>query len=139
MTEKSLNPFEISFAFAKDIDFDKILIGKQLEDVLCQSLRLTDYTTKFSTLFVIFQCFAPDSNFVAAEKVTIRRKTNVIELYLLMDYNNVMKADKQTMKLLYTQTYKDAILRLLHPNDFDGNAFASDFQKAAEKYCVANV
>ena len=130
MEEVKLNNFEISFALDKDLDTNKFLVGKGLETFLNDNLMLSNYTTKFSTLFMIFQCFDPSNPyFNALDKKIIRRKQNVVELYSLLDYNISKLAAENQIKSLLCATFLKSVQNHLNSKDFAFNNFVNDLQK----------
>jgi len=62
-------------------------IRDKIEDFI-----INDYTNLFSNLFVIFQAYPKDFQaFKAKEYKIMRRKTKVLELYLILDYERIMQ------------------------------------------------
>ncbi len=129
MENTELHNFEISFALDKDIDLNKFLVGKQFEKLLNENLVLSNYTTKFSTLFMIFQCFEPENPyFNAKDYKVLRRKTKSMELYSLVDYKEALNADEKKMKSLLCDTYIKSIETHLNNKDFAFEAFIKDLK-----------
>jgi len=82
----------------------------------------------YSSLFVIYQVFAPDDIYAQyKEKITIRRKTNVIELYLNPDYEKFKAADEHTALRMFAETYLHGIQKFLFKRkDFKAAKFTVD-------------
>jgi len=118
-----------------DLQINQFIIGNQLNALLNSHLKITDYSETVKTIFVIFQCFAPDNQYIKTkEYLKYRRKTNVIELYLQMDYNLVKTASESEMKNRLVDLYAAAVARYLKRKDFDGEKFLIDFNKVAAIY-----
>jgi len=72
-------------------------VGKKLNITVdfeneMQSIDLKEFTNQFETLFIIFQCFPKDTKSRKVEECKIqRRKTNTLELYLVLDYEQIMQ------------------------------------------------
>jgi hypothetical protein len=135
MENTSLNNFEISFALDKDVDLNKFLVGKELENRLNENLILSNYTTKFSTLFMIFQCFEPENPyFNAKDYKVLRRKTQSLELYSLVDYNEANLAGEKKMKSLLCDTYLKSVETHLKGKDFAFEQFIKDLTPIFETF-----
>ncbi len=135
MEYNKLNDFEITYAAEKDLSVHRFVVGNRLADLLNEKLKISDYSDTVTTLFVIYQCFAPDNEYIKTEAfLRYRRKTKVIELHLLMDYNKVKEATETEMKQMFIELYKSAIPKYLNRKDFDAAKFSSDFKSIAEKY-----
>jgi len=137
MEEVKLNDFEISFALDKDLDVNKFLVGKDLEKLLNDNLMLSNYTSKFSTLFMLFQCFDPSNPyFNAKDKKIIRRKQNVVELYSLIDYNVAKNADENKIKSLLCATFLKSVKVHLNSKDFVYDLFINDLHKVFDLFAL---
>ncbi len=135
MENTELKNFEISFALDKDLDFKKFTAGKELENLLNSNLILSNYTTKFSTLFMIFQCFEPDNlYFKAKDYKVLRRKTNVLELYSLVDYNVAKSADEKSMRYFLSKSYLNSVEKHLNNKDFAFDNFIKDLKTVFENF-----
>jgi hypothetical protein len=135
MENIELKKFEISFALDKDLDFNKFTAGKELEKLLNSNLILSNYTTKFSTLFMIFQCFEPENlYFQAKDYKVLRRKSKVLELYSLVDYNGAKSADDKVMKSLLCNTFLNSVEKHLNNKDFAFDKFIKDLKSVFEDF-----
>jgi len=135
MENTELNNFEISFALDKDIDLYKFLVGKQFERLLNENLKLSDYTEKFSTLFMIFQCFDSENlYFYVKDYKVLRRKSHSMELYSLVSYNEAIHADEKRMKTILFNTYLASVESHLNTKDFRLSIFLKDLKGLAELF-----
>ena len=114
---------------------DKLSVFNRLRELLENDLTISDYTDKYTAIFVIYQVFASDDIYCQyKEKMTIRRKTNVIELYLNPDYNKFKEADNKTALQMLANTYFHGIKKYLSKrNDFDHKKFYEDVMRVFVK------
>ncbi len=110
MKNQQLNNFEITFAIETDLTVQEFLYGKQIEKILNNNFALSNYTDKYETLFIIFQCFAPDNKYMQVrEKSIFRHKKKVIELYTIVDYHLFKTADNTTREQLLITSLNKAL------------------------------
>ena len=122
-----LRNFEITYAIEKDLQVEQFAVGNKLTELLNKQLKLNDYCETISSLFVIFQCFAPDNKYVQVkEQLKFKRKTKILELYLLLDYEQVKKANKEVMLKLLAESYKLGILLLSKHKGFNTEKFQKE-------------
>ncbi len=127
MKSDEIRDFEISYAIEKDLHVEQFAVGNELAELLNEKLKLNDYCESISSLFVIFQCFDPANEYVQVkEQVKFKRKTKVLELYLLLDYSKVKKANKKTMLQLLASSYLAGIEKLIQRKGFDTKTFIKD-------------
>ena len=101
MKNQKLNNFEVTFAIEKGLSVHDFLFGKQIEKLLNDNYSLSDYTDKYETLFIIFQCFAPDNKYMQVkENCKFRHKKKIIELYTIVDYTSFKTADNKAREQL---------------------------------------
>ncbi len=127
MEDIELRDFEITYAIENDLHVEQFTIGNKLTELLNKKLNLQDYCKTITSLFVIFQCFAPDNKYVQVkELLKFKRKTKVIELYLLLDYEQVKKADKKAILQLLAEAYKLGISLLSKHKGFNTEKFQKE-------------
>ena len=127
------------FAFTSSSDeiiplskFEKDLVIKKN---LNKFLTLNKYSDKYTSLFTIYQAFAPDDIYSQyKEKKRFRRKTKVMELYLNLDYHKFLKADNKTALQMMAELFLKGINKFLSTcKDFDHELFYKDVKKLFEK------
>ena len=130
-----LRNFEITYAIEKDLHVEQFAVGNKLTGLLNRKLKLNDYCETVSSLFVIFQCFDPTNEYVQVkEQVKFKRKTKVIELYMLLDYTKVKKADKEAMLRMMAESYLAGIEKLIQRKDFDVEKLQKDVSGLFKTY-----
>ncbi len=107
-----------------------------LKDILNSNLQLNKYTNIISSLFCIYQAFAPDDIYCNyPEKKVMRRKTKVMEIYMNLDYYKFLEADKEQAKQMMSELYLKGIEKyLVGRKDFKGKEFYSDVKQLFEKH-----
>lgn len=119
MDDITLRDFEITYAIEKDLQVTQFAVGNDLADRLNNTLQLKDYCAGITSLFVVFQCFAPENEHVQPKAYQrFRPKTKVIELYLLLDYHKARQAGSTTMLRLLAESYISGIQQVLQRKDF---------------------
>ena len=114
---------------------EQFAVGNKLTGLLNRKLKLNDYCETVSSLFVIFQCFDPTNEYVQVkEQVKFKRKTKVIELYLLLDYDKVKQADKKAMLQILANAYIKGISLLTKRKGFDIELFYKDVSELFNTY-----
>ncbi len=102
-----------------------------LKKILNSNLKSEKYTDLISSVFCIYQAFAPDDiycNF--PEKKVLRRKTKVMELYMNLDYHRFVKADNEEAKRMMSELYLKGIEKyLVGRKDFKGKEFYQDVKQ----------
>ncbi len=58
---------------------------------LFENFNIINYSNQFNELFFIFQCFPSTSLRKVKEFKRLRRKTQTLELYLILDYERIMQ------------------------------------------------
>ena len=122
-----LRNFEITYAIEKDLHVEQFSVGNELTELLNEKLQLQDYCKTITGLIIIFQCFDPANKYIQVkEQVKFKRKTKVLELYLLLDYAKAKKANKEAMLQMLAETYLAGIDKLIQHKDFDVEKFQED-------------
>jgi len=135
MKEVKLRDFEIAYAIEKDLQVEQFAVGNQLADLLNNELQLKNYCHTIASLFMIFQCFDPKNEYIQPKEYQkLRRKANVIELYLLLDYNKVKQADKETTLQILAETYVIGINKILKRKDFNTVEFTQAVKRVFKSY-----
>ena len=129
MNTNETNNFEITFSLDKDLILNHFLCLKQLETDFNNQFSIVNYTSKYKSLFVVVQCFSPENiYFVPQEKTIFRKKTNTLELYLILDYNQAILADESRLKSLFVQSISTSIQKNLKTNDFNNLLFINNLE-----------
>jgi len=129
MVTQLLNNFETSFSIDTDINFNDFLYTKEIEKQLNANLKLSDYSDKFKTLFIIFQCFAPDNKYMQVkEDCKIKHKIQVVELYTIVDYSSFKISDELNKKQLIINSFITVIENKLNIKDFSKEKFITDIK-----------
>ncbi len=127
-----LKKFEITAACDQEV-LTYFVGNTLLRDQLNTSISLPQYTQHINTVFVIFQAFNPSGCRKTEEYQIYHRKTNVLELYLVLNYNKLQQSDSKQALQLMAETYLHGINNfLLKRKDFDGKRFYNDVQKLFE-------
>jgi len=97
-------------------------------DLLNEKLNLTDYTSTISSLCAIYQCIKPENlpYIQPKERVVFRRKTKLVEMYLVVDYLAIEKANESEALQLLINTFLAGIQTLLKRKDFNWEKFYND-------------
>ncbi len=126
---KKMKDFEFTSASGKNVPLSKLGNDRIIFDLLNENLSIKDYSDKIKTIFFIYQAFDPNS---PARKVEdfkrFRRKTNVMELYLTLDYYKFLKATKTEALQMMSKLYLMGIVKFLKRKDFDYASFYNDVQ-----------
>jgi len=105
----------------------KLDVFKELQTLFNANLKISDYSEIYTSIFMVYQCFPIDSPyFNAKEYKRIRRKTNLIELYSLLDYNKIQNADEKEILHILSETYLKSIYQHLKIKDFQHVKFYND-------------
>lgn len=124
MEKRELRDFEISYAIEKDLQVEQFAVGNQLTDLLNKKLKLKNFCETITSLFIIFQCFDPQNEYIQPKTYQkFRRKTKVIELYLPLDYNKAKQADKAATLQILAENYISGIKLVLKRKDFKTEEF----------------
>ncbi len=131
-----MNDFEFTSSAWKDVSFEKLRNDRILKNILSQNLQLNKYTNIISSLFCIYQAFAPDDIYCNyPEKKVMRRKTKVMEIYMNLDYYKFLEADKEQAKQMMSELYLKGIEKyLVGRKDFKGKEFYCDVKQLFEKH-----
>jgi len=129
MNTNETNNFEITFSLDKDLNLNHFLCLKQLEIDFNNQFSIVNYTSKYKSLFVVVQCFRPENiYFVPQDKTIFRKKTNTLELYIILDYNQAISADESSLKSLFSQSISTSIQKNLKTNDFNNLLFINNLK-----------
>ena len=133
-----MREFQFTTATKEEIT-SKLDVFKELQTLFNQSLKISDYTEIYSSIFMIYQCFPVNSNYFNAKAYSrICRKTNVIEIYSLLDYETIFNADVDKVKTILSETYQISINQYLKIKGFNHEQFYKDVQHLLNLYLPAN-
>lgn len=109
---------------ASGIVADK-LINSGLLKFEIERIDITNYTDKFSILFIIFQSFPPNYPARKVEEFKrMRRKTKTLELYLVLDYDKIrLGTDDENLEYIKEIFFKGCETFIKPMKGFDWNAF----------------
>lgn len=112
----------ISGAASDDVA-DKLITSGLLKDVV-EKIDISKYTQLFNELFIIFQCF-PKANPRKVEVFKkLGRKTKTLELYLVLDYDLIMKGSEAENLQHIKEVFLKGCETFLKPlKDFKYNEF----------------
>ncbi len=134
MENAELRDFEISLALDKDLKVDQFAKANVLADLLNEKLKLKDYSRSLNSLLVVFQCFHPDNKYIKVEEqVKYKRKSGVLEVYLIVDYEKAHESGSNDIFKLLLGVYENGTRQMITHNDFDTKAFVNDAHNMIEK------
>jgi len=121
-----MRQFEFTTATKEELT-SKLDVFKELQTLFNENLKISDYTEIYTSIFMVYQCYPTKSPYFNAKAYSrIRKKTNVIEIYSLVDYDTILKADENKVKSLLSETYLSSINQFLKIKGFDYERFFSD-------------
>jgi hypothetical protein len=124
-----MRQFEFTTATKEEIS-SKLDIFKELQTLFNERLKISDYSEIYTSIFMVYQCFPSNSPYFSAkDSKKIRRKTNVIEIYSMLDYDEIIHADEQKIKSIMSATYLNSINQHLKIKGFNQSKFYADVQK----------
>ena len=103
----------------------------QLDAILNQKLVLSKFTSQISSIFFIYQAFEPNNPYLNyQDNLKFKRKTKVLELYINLNYAELLPADDEKTLQLLAEAYLKGIEKYLLPRkDFNGNQFYTDVKQ----------
>jgi len=126
---------QFGFTFDTDInDIEKISSATLIFDLLNEKLSIQNYSQTVSKIVFVYLAvniknFTPRQDFIK-----FRRKNNVIEIGLNIDYDNFIKADFETALSMMALLYLKGIEKLISKRkDFDSGKFHEDVEKLFEQ------
>ena len=126
--------FEFTTATKEEIT-SKLDIFKELQTLFNEKLKISDYSEIYSSIFMVYQCFPTNSPyFNAKDYKRIRRKTNVIEIYSLLDYDKILLAGEKKIRTILSETYLNSIEKHLKIKNFNHLQFYKDVQNILNPY-----
>jgi len=124
-----MRQFEFTTATKEEIT-SKLDVFKELQTLFNERLKISDYTEIYTSIFMVYQCFPTNSPYFNAKAYSrIRRKTNVIEIYSILDYETILNVDVDKVKTILSETYLNSINQYLNKKGFDYDKFYTDIQK----------
>jgi hypothetical protein len=122
--------FEISSASDEKIPFNKFEGELFIKNLLNKKLSIKRYTD-LETIFFVYQAFDPNNEYLNyKDNFILKRKTKVLELYLNLDYYQLIQSDEEESLELLAETYLKGIdLYLTGRKDFDGKRFYNDVKQ----------
>ncbi len=123
--------FEISAVLDVDVPHEKFDGKITLRNLLNENLLMPKYSTSINTLFIVFQVISPKNTARKVEEFSkYRKKTNTLELYLIVDYFSFLESNINEATCLLAETYlKGVDLFLCNRKDFDGKSFYEDVEE----------
>ena len=105
----------------------KLNIYKQLS-ISFNEFELNLYTNEIDKIGIIFQCFPKDiKSRTVKEFKSLKRKTKVLELYLVLDYDRIMQGtDHENLEYLKAVFLQGCETFLKPLKDFDYNRFINE-------------
>ncbi len=109
-------------------------IGSKIENTLNESLSIKDYSDTINGIFMIYQSLSPEFSKAVplSERVVFRRKTKVIEIYTVVDYQRVLNASETEMLPLLKEAYLRGVKQFIKRKDFDSERFCEDVKRVFE-------
>jgi hypothetical protein len=133
-----MRQFEFTTATKAEIT-SKLDVFKDLQTLFNENLKISDYTEIYTSIFMVYQCFPVDSTYINAKSYScIRSKTNVIEIYSLLDYETILNADVDKVKMILSETYLNSINQYLKIKGFNYKQFYLDVQHLLNLYLTVN-
>ena len=133
-----MRQFEFTTATNEEIT-SKLDVFKELQTLFNERLKISDYTELYASIFMVYQCFPTNSPYFNAKAYSrIRSKTNVIEIYSLLDYETILNADVDKVKTILSETYLNSINQYLKIKGFNHEQFYKDVQHLLNLYLPAN-
>ncbi len=121
-----MRQFEFTTATNEEIS-SKLDVFKELQTLFNERLKISDYTELYTSIFMVYQCFPENSPYFNAKAYSrIRRKTNVIEIFSLLDYETILNADAINIKTILSETYLYSINQYLKVKGFNHEQFYLD-------------
>ncbi|MFN8254165.1 MAG: hypothetical protein U0W24_00655 [Bacteroidales bacterium] len=131
-----MRQFEFTTATKEEIT-SKLDVFKELQTLFNERLKISDYTEIYTSIFMVYQCFPENSPYFNAKAYSrIRRKTNVIEIYSLVDYDAILKADENKIKSLLSETYLSSINQFLKIKGFNYEQFYIDAKQIMKPFLI---
>ena len=118
----------IKYTFATESELVPTLLKtNQLKEVF-KKIDISDYTNEIAFIGIIFQCFPNDiKSRVVKEFKSLKRKTQVLELYLVLDYDRIMQGSDQENLEYIKEVFVQGCETFLKPlKDFDYNGFINE-------------
>ena len=109
---------------------EKLYTTSLLKEIV-RNIIIKDYTNLFDNLFIIFQAYPKDfPPFKAKEYKIMRRKTKVLELYLILDYERIMQGTDPENLLHIKEVFLKGCETFLKPlKDFKYNEFETKIKE----------
>ncbi len=110
---------------------NKMFHGATLNNLLNENLKIKDYSDTVTGVFMIYQSLSPEfaKALPVSERTVFRRKTKVIEIYTVMDYQTVLNASETEMLQLFKETYLRGVKQFMKRKDFDSERFYEDVKR----------
>jgi len=123
--------YKFTFSIDNDSIMNKIYSYTEIKSLLENHLSENDYSNQINAIFTIYQIFADlrlRENYI--ETLKYRKKNKEYELYLNLNYNQLLQANEEESIGLLAETYLKGIEKyLIGRKDFDGNKFYADVKQ----------
>jgi len=116
--------FEFTSASTEEV-LKQLQRTNDLEDLLNKEIKIEKFTSNISSIFFIYQAFEPNNPYLNyQDNLKFKRKTKVLELYINLNYAELLPADDEKTLQLLAEAYLKGIEKYLLPRkDFNGNQF----------------
>ncbi len=129
-----MREFEFTTATKEELT-SKLDVFKELQTLFNENLKISDYSEIYTSIFMVYQCFPENSSYFNAKAYShIRRKTNVIEIYSLLDYETILNTDTNKVKTILSDTYLNSINQYLKIKGFNHEEFHNDVKQILKPY-----
>jgi len=97
-----------------------------------KNIDISKYTDKITAIGLIFECFPKiDPTATFKEFKSLKRKTKVLELYLVLDYDRIVQGSDQENLEYIKEVFLQGCETFLKPlKDFDYNGFINEVKTA---------
>ena len=116
-------------AAASDDTADKLIHSGLLKHDI-EQIDILNYTQAISELFIVFQCFPQDNPRKVEQFKRLRRKTKILELYLVLDYERIINGTDEEILSYMKEVFIKGCETFLKPmKDFDWEGFYKEVMK----------
>jgi len=129
------NQFQFSQTCDDSIS-EKMQYSLKISDLLNEKLTLKDYSDTIKAVFMIYQSVSPEFSkaMQIKEYSVFRRKTNVIELYSVIDYDTLKNATEPAALKIFAETFLKSVKQFINRTDFDSEKFYKDVEDITRKF-----
>jgi len=107
----------------------KIQIYSELDKIF-ENIDISKFGNSIQRLGIVFQALEPQPNIVVKEYKSLKRKTNTLELYLVLDYDHIMQGSDSENLTYIKEVFLKGCETFLKPlMDFDYQGFVQELQR----------